>query len=214
MGVAKTSVVPDFCPTCQADTPSWVDMNKKSQMIAKCKVCNHLKVAGALRSSLVVPNARQLGGNEKEDGDRLLPVVEAKIADVLPIRKGQPAAEVRLNGAPQQGRRGWAPDADAFPAQMTAESIVERARAELARLDAEIPAIEADLAHAKSHRRGLARMVAAYDRTNPRPALPSPRAGLVANPRVEGERVPGVAAEAVFTSRRMTRREARERTGG
>jgi hypothetical protein len=212
MGTARTSAIPDFCQTCQAETGSWVDMNEKSQMIAKCTVCKNQKMAGAL-SRPMAPPPRQLGGAGENEG-RLLPVVSARLADVLPIRPGPPVAEVRLNGAPQQGRRGWAPDAEAFPAQMTAESIVERARAELARLDSEIPQIEVDLAHAKSHRRGLAKMVAAYDRTNPRPALPSPRAGLVANARVEGERVPGVAAEAVFASRRMTRREARERTGG
>jgi hypothetical protein len=193
MGVAKTSAVPDFCNTCQQDTPSWVDMNKKSQMVGKCKVCNNMKTNGALATNLRFPSATQLGG-QGEDTDRLLPIVPAQLADVVPIRPHVKLPEVRVNGRLVEGRRGWAPDSESFPVVMTAEGIVERARAELARLGADIPLIEADLAAARAHQRGLAKMVAAYDRANP----PAARPAVSMNP----------------PARRLTRREALARDGG
>jgi len=48
----------------------------------------------------------------------------------------------------------------------TAEEIVAEARAQLAELEITIPSLEADLARARAHRKGLARMVAAYERSS------------------------------------------------
>jgi hypothetical protein len=146
MGVAHTSRAPSWCPTCQADTGTLVDLAKSAQMMAYCAKCKGSKVAGALSQPLAAVG-KLLG----EEDVTTVPLARAEQQDISNVRK----LPVREAGAPP--RRP-------VSAHTSAEDIVEEARAQVARLDAEIPALEAELARARQHRKGLAKMVAAYDR--------------------------------------------------
>jgi hypothetical protein len=145
MGVAHTSRAPSWCNTCQADTGTLVDLAKSAQMLAYCARCKGSKVAGALSQPLAAVG-KLLG----EEDVGVIPLARAE----------QPDSNVHQLPAREVSRAGRRP----VMAATSAEEIVANARAQVALLDAEIPALEADLARARQHRKGLAKMVAAYDR--------------------------------------------------
>lgn len=75
-----------------------------------------------------------------------------------PVREAPAERQASVTSLPSPKRQ-------ARPATgASADDIVASARAQLAALDLEIPELEANLARAKAHRRGLAKMVTAYDK--------------------------------------------------
>lgn len=141
-----------WCSACTKDTPITVTFNDAGQIVKCCSVCG-TPVGGGPVTATVARGALTEGGK----------AAAALVTEAPPER---PQAQATVTNI--ASRR--APTHKAPPAGASAEDIVEQARAQLAALDLEIPELEANLARAKAHRRGLQKMVTAYDKgANERP---------------------------------------------
>jgi hypothetical protein len=193
MGTAHTSPVPDYCPNCARDTPTSIDLNRGGQFVGQCAVCKVPKGNGAIEVAFTDPKGRSVrtsrsivGTGAKVGGDqdeRELPAM---------VKPTQELPQAKVLPFPQQAAHGARQAAAAPSGPQSAEQIVEGARATPAQLDAESPALEAELARAKLHRKGLAKMVAAYDGVAPRRSA----APAIADP---GPPSPAPAADPVLT---------------
>lgn len=164
MSVVQNDVtVPDFCPSCMKKTGSAISLNESGQIIGTCAKCGQPKSNEALSAPMAATGALL--------GEAATPV--------LPIRKRRPSptvlpesatGEVPENVVPIRPAPAAAPASYSLPAfsgDGGAEAIVEMARRELSKLDALIPAREADLAAMRAARKVLRKMVAVSDRAFP-----------------------------------------------
>jgi hypothetical protein len=129
-----------FCTNCQKDVHPAIALNGASQIAPQCPRCTM-----PLGDALTAPLAAYDKANER-------PRPVAKPGSVVEIRPGasKPAASAPRKTA-------------------SLSDIVEDARAQLAEIDIRIPSLEAELAGAKAHRRGLSKMIAAYDKAAAKP---------------------------------------------
>jgi hypothetical protein len=190
MATAKTSPVPDYCPACARDTPTSIDLNKGGQFVGTCAYCKVPKGTGAIpvvfsgpKGGAVITSRPIAGTGSKVGGDqdeRELPAMvrPEQVAQVLPFPQRPNAPGSRLDPL----------DLSAPAAVTSADDIVAISRLQLARLDAQIPDLEAQLAAAKAHRKGLAKMIAAYD------GVPKPPARRRAEPAIADPGPPPSAA--------------------
>ena len=144
---AATQPAALYCQSCDRDVWPAVAINDAGQLVKACPKCQAV-LGGAITKPLFKadPKAAVRALEPKDDA----------VARVLPIRGSLPAVRV-TEVAPRR----------------TTIDIVEDARIQLAELDVDIPSVEADLAQKRAHRRGLAKMIAAYDRGATKPARQS-----------------------------------------
>jgi hypothetical protein len=170
MGIAHTSPVPDHCVNCGGNTPTKIDLNKGGQLVGVCGVCGVNKGSGAIEmvmdqpahvgrkrvrtSAPIVGAGSKVGGAADEDM-RVLPT--------LTRAPEPPQDNVRRLPLPLPSIAESVVQPRQRVIATSAADVVEGARLQLAELDAQIPALEAELAAALAHRKGLAKMIAAYD---------------------------------------------------
>lgn len=134
-----------WCASCAVDVEGGpIEMNGAGQLVKMCPKCS-APLAGEAPTASVGPGAVTEDGRAAAKRVPVAPAGAAPMAKVVQLPRGHAAP------APRAAAR-------------SATEIIDEARTQLASLDVEIPELEANLARARAHRKGLAKMIAAYDR--------------------------------------------------